>query len=284
MNVAQAMVEAFVQEGIDVATGIAGMSIVEFANAVCSNPAIRVCYARHERGAADIADGYGRVTGQPAVVFADAGPGVANNMAGILNSFGDSTPMIFVASQPDRRTLGWRSYKEFPIHDVFTPVTKWTASIGDPSQVAPTVRRAFTLLRSGRPGPVVIELASDVVAMPVGDFHYEPLGERIRNPGNPAEIERAVGLPGLAQSPYLYAGAGVLMSRAEEELAAHPRQVGPVHDVFTTPEVEVAQAKKIVEAFQQAEAAGAGVILVDGKMVDMPVVSRARKILEANES
>ncbi len=72
MNVAQAMVEAFVQEGIDVATGIAGMSIVEFANAVCSNPAIRVCYARHERGAADIADGYGRVTGKPAVsLFTD---------------------------------------------------------------------------------------------------------------------------------------------------------------------------------------------------------------------
>ena len=216
MNVGEALIQTFVQEGVKVGSGISGGSTRNIANAVYRN--LRLCYARHERGAVDIADGYGRVSGVPAVVFADSGPAVGNTMAGIIQAFGDSTPLIFVAAKEPRVQLGRRGYKEIPVREIFGPVTRWTAGIEHPSQVAEIARRAFTFLRCGRPGPIVIELPVDVSSAPVDDFHYERVPQRIRWAGDPAEIERAVQLLASAQRPYLYVGAGVLFSEASDEL------------------------------------------------------------------
>ena len=219
MRVADTIAEILVKEGVRVAAGIGGNSIQYVAEAMAARPEMKVCYARSERVAADIVDGYARVTGQPAVVFTDHGPGAANAMAGIVNSWGDSTPVLFLSGQNPRFEVPGRLYKELAISEVYRPVSKWTASILDPSQIEQILRRAFVLLRSGRPGPIVIELPEDVTHIDAPAIDYRPIPEkRFRSAGNPADVEEAVRILGRAEHPYVYVGAGALFSEATPEL------------------------------------------------------------------
>ncbi|HZS01670.1 MAG TPA: thiamine pyrophosphate-dependent enzyme [Chloroflexota bacterium] len=218
MNVADRIGQILVAEGVRLAAGITGQSVGYVADALASAPEIKLCYTRQERVAVDICDGYGRMTGVPGVAFADAGPAVANAMGGIVNSFGDSTPHLFIAGANDRFELARRYTKELPIHNVFGGVTKWTEAILDPSQVDDVLRRAFVLLRSQRPGPIMLAMPYDVSQMEAPDGPYRPVSERIRSGGDPREIERAVRLLAAAERPYVYVGAGVLYGDATPEL------------------------------------------------------------------
>ncbi len=220
MNVAEAICQALVAEGVRLSAGITGASVGLIGDALISQPRMEMCYTRQERVAVDICDGYARASGVPAVVFTDAGPAAANTMAGIVNSYYDSTPVLFLAGANKRFESQRRYTKELPTSDVFRSVTKWVSRIEDPSQVSPVIRRAFVQLRTGRPGPVVLEIPVDVSSMPANDFHYEPISKRprIRSAGDPVSIEGAVRLLGAAERPYVYAGAGVLMSEASSEL------------------------------------------------------------------
>ena len=219
MRVADTIADILAKEGVRVAAGIVGNSIQHVAEAMASRPEMQVCYARSERVAADIADGYARVTGEPAVVFADHGPGAANAMAGIVNSWGDSTPIIFLAGHNPRFEVPGRLYKEFATREIYRPVSKWTATVLDPSQVEQILRRAFVLLRSGRPGPIVLELPEDVTHMDAPAVDYRPIPERrFRSAGNPAEVEQALRILAEAKNPYVYVGAGALFSEATPEL------------------------------------------------------------------
>ena len=218
MNVAQAMVHAFEAEGVRVSAGISGQNVNRIADALLESPDVFLCYSRQERVAFDVCDGYGRVTGQPGVAFSDSGPAVVNGMGGLLNSYGDSTPVLFLAPARDRWQVPQRGSKELPIHDVFHAVTKWTTSIIDPSQLQQTLRRAFVALRSGRLGPVVLQFPNDLPRMEVPDFSYEPVGPRLRNGGDPQAVDEAVEALARARRPFVCAGAGVLFSEATPEL------------------------------------------------------------------
>lgn len=223
MNVAEAMGDALVAEGVRVAAGITGQSIGHLADALAERPEVKVFYTRQERVAVDICDGYARASGRPGVVFTDAGPAAANAMGGIVNSFGDSTPLLFIAGHNNRFDTKRRQTKELPLTEVFGPVSKWVAIIEDPSQVGDLLRRAFMHLRTGRSGPVVIGLPYDVSSMPIGgNFPYEPVSARppVRSAGDPAAIEAAARMLAEAQRPYVYVGAGVLWSEASGELVA----------------------------------------------------------------
>ena len=180
--------------------------------------ALPIFYCRQERVAVDACDGFARVTGDPGVVFTDAGPGAANAMAGILNSWGDSVPVLFFAPIQDRfEVFSQRFTKELPVTDVFGPVAKWTAKLVDPGQVDLVMRNAFVHLRAARPGPVVIGVPRDLARLEGRPTEHVRVA-RHRAAADPADIERATRMLVSAERPYLYAGAGVRSSGASAEL------------------------------------------------------------------
>jgi thiamine pyrophosphate-dependent acetolactate synthase large subunit-like protein len=222
MNVAEAMAQALTAEGVRLAAGITGQSVGHLADALAERPQVKVFYTRQERVAVDICDGYARASGRPGVIFTDSGPAAANAMGGIVNSWGDSTPVLFIAGHVDRGDTPRRQTKEIPFKELFAPVSKWVATIDHPGQVAEIMRRAFMQLRSGRLGPGVIGLPYDVSSMPVENFAYAPVSERppVRSAGDPDAIAQAAALLAGAQRPYVYVGSGVLWSEASGELIA----------------------------------------------------------------
>jgi acetolactate synthase-1/2/3 large subunit len=220
MKVAQAISRALVSEGVTLAAGIAGQSIFPVIDAIGDCDEISLMYARQERVAFDICDGFARASGRPGVVFTDAGPAAANLMGGIVNSWGDSVPVLFLAGHNDRSKIASKYTKEIPFLDIFGPVSKWSAMIDDPSKVAEVLRRAFMHMRTGRPGPVALGVPLDVAQMEVGNFEYVPVSPRprIRSGADPDAVDAAVDLIAAAERPYVYVGAGVLFSEATEEL------------------------------------------------------------------
>ena len=220
MRVAEAIAQALASEGVRLAAGITGQSVGHIADAMAETEGVKVVYVRQERVAIDIADGFARASGAPALAFADAGPAAANAMGGLVNSWGDSVPVLFIAGHNDQRELASGDSKEIPFRDLFSPVSKWCAVIERPDQVAPILRRAFMHLTTGRPGPVVIGMPYDVSSMEVEDFEYLPLSgkRRVRAAGDPDAILEASRLLASAERPYVYAGAGVLYSGATAAL------------------------------------------------------------------
>jgi acetolactate synthase-1/2/3 large subunit len=221
MNVAEAISKAVVAEGVRLAAGITGQSVGHVADALSLDPNVTMIYVRQERAAVDICDGYARVTGNPGLCFTDAGPAASNLLGGWVNSWGDSTPVLFIAGHNNRFSAARRQTKELPLEEVFGPISKWTAIIQDPSQVAGLIRRAFMMLRTGRPGPVVLGIPYDVSSMPMPEgWDYQPVSARpaVRFGADPAAIELAVDMLAKAKNPYVYVGSGVLMSNASKDL------------------------------------------------------------------
>jgi acetolactate synthase-1/2/3 large subunit len=220
MKVAQAIAQALYAEGIRLVAGITGQSIGHVADALAECPGMSVFYTRQERVAFDICDGYARASGLPGVVFTDAGPAAANAMGGLVNSAGDSVPVLFFVGHNDRFEVPSGQTKEIPMHELFSPVSKWVATIEDGSQVSTIIRRAFMHLRTGRPGPVVIGMPYDVSSMDVGNFEYAAVSSKpkVRSGADPLAIEAAVKALAAASNPYLYVGAGILTSEATPEL------------------------------------------------------------------
>jgi acetolactate synthase-1/2/3 large subunit len=222
MKVAEAIADALVAEGVTLAAGLAGTHISHVLDAISKREEISLMYARQERVALDIADGFARASGRPAVVFTDSGPAAANLMGGLVNSWGDSTPVLFLAGHVDLGTPASRDTKQIPFLDLFGPVSKWSAMIEDPAHVEELLRRAFMQLRTGRPGPVVLGVPHDVAAKEIENCSYKPVASQpqLRCGADPAGVARAVALIAGAARPYLYAGAGVLVSEATSELVA----------------------------------------------------------------
>ncbi len=220
MIVAEAVAEALVAEGISLAAGLAGSHVAPLLNAIASRDEIDLMYARQERVALDITDGFARASGNPAVVFSDSGPAAANLMGGLVNSWGDSTPILFIAGHTDLSTTAFRDTKEIPFLELFRPVSKWATLVEHPSQLSELLRRAFMNLRIGRPGPVVIGFPHDISVMDVATFQYRPLSSktRVRSGADPVSVEAAVKRISEAERPYLYAGAGVLVAEASDAL------------------------------------------------------------------
>lgn len=222
MNVAEAIAGALVKEGITQAAGLAGTHIGRLLEAVAARHEIDLMYCRQERVALDIADGFARASGRPALVLTDSGPAAANVMGGLVNSWGDSTPVLFVAGHTDVTNTAFRDTKQIPFLELFRPVSKWAAMIEHPDQVEELLRRAFMHLSSGRPGPVVLGMPYDVSGLDIGTFDYQPVSAkpRLRSSADPESVSAAIDLIAAAKRPYLYAGAGVLVSGATDALVA----------------------------------------------------------------
>ncbi len=222
MKVAEAICHSLVCEGVRFAAGITGQSIGHVADALAEHDEVNVIYARQERVAFDICDGFARASGRPAVVFSDAGPAAANAMGGLVNSWGDSVPVLFIAGHNNRSDMPTGDTKEIPFRALFGPVSKWVAVIEEPEQAGPLLRRAFMHLTTGRPGPVVIGMPYDISSKLIHDFTYEAVGQRprVRAAGDPAAVAAAADMLLRSERPFVYAGAGVLFSEATPELIA----------------------------------------------------------------
>jgi len=220
MRCADLIVEALRQEGVKFVAGYPGGGVGTIVDALIDVPQVRSILARHERVAADMADGYARVSGEPGVVLASTGAGAAHAFAGLAQAYSDSVPILLLCGHVFRRLIGTQTVQELNNLEVFRSVTKWSATLNLPERASEMMRRAFTALRAGRGRPVMLEIPWDLAAdeLPEQAAHYSPVKERIRAGVDPDAIERATRLLLRAKFPLMYAGAGVLFAQASEEL------------------------------------------------------------------
>lgn len=240
MRCADLVVNALRLEGVKFVAGYPGGGVGAFVDALVDVPRVRSILARHERVAADMADGYARVSGEPGVVLASTGAGAAHAFAGLAQAYADSVPILLLCGHVYRRAIGTQTVQEINNLEVFRSVTKWSSTVNLPERTSEMMRRAFTALRAGRGRPVMLEFpwdlamdelptkpasptagGSSVLAMPElykEVTRYTPVKERIRAGADPDAVERAAELLVRAKSPLLYAGAGVLFAQASEEL------------------------------------------------------------------
>ncbi|MFC2071519.1 biosynthetic-type acetolactate synthase large subunit [Chloroflexota bacterium] len=221
MTGGQIVCEGLVREGVDVIFGILGGTILPLYDTLPQYPQLRHILVRHEQGAAHAAEGYARATGKVGVCFATSGPGATNLVTGIANAYLDSSPMVAITGQVAKPFIGKDAFQEVDITGITLPITKHNYLVLDPGSLARTVKEAFHLARSGRPGPVLIDVPRDVFIEEV-EFHYP---SRVNLPGykptlqgHPAQIKKAAKLINEARQPIIIAGRGVIISGACAEL------------------------------------------------------------------
>ncbi len=215
---AQILWESLVREGVTCVFGYPGGAILPAYDAMLDYP-IRHVLVRHEQGAAHMADGYARATGQVGVAIATSGPGATNLVTGIATAMMDSSPVVCITGQVGSKLIGSDAFQECDITGITLPITKHNYILTQPEDVAATVREAFHVARSGRPGPVLIDMTKDC-QQKACDFSWpeEAPIERQRPdlaPGD-ADLARAVDLIHQAKRPLILAGNGIIASGASE--------------------------------------------------------------------
>ncbi len=221
MTGAQILCESLVKEGVEVIFGILGGAVLPLYDTLPQYPQLRHILVRHEQGAAHAADGYARATGKVGVCMATSGPGATNLVTGIANAYLDSSPIVAITGQVARPFIGKDAFQEIDITGITLPITKHNYLVLDAGSLARTVKEAFYLARTGRPGPVLIDLPRDV-QIEQAEFHYPSQvdlpGYKPTLQGHPAQIKKAANLINEAQRPLIIAGRGVIISRAYDEL------------------------------------------------------------------
>lgn len=218
MRAADALVKALEAEGVSYISGFAGGGLAPLFPALRESETIKLFAARHERLGVEIADGYARATGKVGVAATGTGPGATNALTGIAGAFADNIPVLLLMGQHPLRNLG-KEYQQEVSSSIFDTLVKWKGTITRADEVPGIMRRAFTNLRSGSPGPVVIEMPQDVMGSEAPDeaFAYQPVGPGRRPAADPREIEKAADLLVNAKYPILNLGGGVLSADAAEE-------------------------------------------------------------------
>lgn len=217
---AQIIAECLLEQGVDTVFGYPGGSVLNIYDALYEyQDQISHILSAHEQGAAHAADGYARATGKVGVVIATSGPGATNLVTGIATAYMDSIPMVAITGNVAVDLLGRDSFQEVDIAGITMPVTKHNFVVKDVRDLADTIRQAFAIARSGRPGPVLIDVPKDVTA---NKCDYEPKQPEAipAEPVNEAALDRAVQMISQAQRPLIYAGGGVIASNATEALVA----------------------------------------------------------------
>ena len=218
---AQIVCEALVREGVDVVFGFPGGAVLPLYDTLPQYPQLRHILVRHEQGAAHAADGYARATGRVGVCFATSGPGATNLVTGIACAHLDSVPLIAITGQVARPFIGKDAFQEVDTTGITLPITKHNYLVLDVKGLARTIKQAFFLARTGRPGPVLLDIPRDVFTEET-EFSYPeravPRGYKAILTGHPAQIKRAAQLINSASQPLILAGRGVNISGAHEEL------------------------------------------------------------------
>lgn len=222
MNGAKALVRALEDEGVEVIFGYPGAATIPIHDALMESK-IKHILTRHEQGAAHAADGYARATGRVGVCLATSGPGALNLVTGIGTAYMDSVPIVAITGQVATFKLGTDAFQEADTTGVTMPIVKHNYLLKDAGQIASTVREAFYIASTGRPGPVLIDIPLDLSFAEVEYKRAEKVEIESYKPtmkGHPLQIKKAAALIDNAQRPLICAGGGVIASGASRELAA----------------------------------------------------------------
>ena len=218
LNGSQILMECLLEQGVDTVFGYPGGAILNVYDELYKyKDKIRHVLTSHEQGASHAADGYARSTGKVGVCFATSGPGATNLVTGISTAYMDSVPMVAITCNVGSSLLGKDSFQEVDIAGIVTPVTKYSFLVEKVEDLAATVRKAFEIARSGRPGPVLVDITKDATA---NITDYEPAVPEIRANVKPSEedIDAAVELISKCEKPFIFVGGGCVISGASQEL------------------------------------------------------------------
>lgn len=221
MTGAQAIIASLEAEGVDTIFGYPGGQAIKIYDALYDSKQIHHVLARHEQGATHMADGYARATGKVGVVLVTSGPGATNTVTGIATAYMDSIPMVVITGQVTRGVIGTDSFQESDIVGITMPVVKHSFLLQSTDDLTRTFREAFYIASTGRPGPVLIDIPSDLSGAEMV-FHYpDSVSLPSYKPtyrGNARQVKQAAELIQKAQRPLLYAGGGIVTSHACAEL------------------------------------------------------------------
>jgi len=229
ITVAEALVKCLERENVEVIFGYPGGAILPVYDALYKSNTIKHVLVRHEQGAAHAADGYARATGRVGVCMATSGPGATNLVTGIANAYMDSVPIVAFTGQVPTGMVGTDAFQEVDITGITMPVVKHNYFVKDPQQVPRIIREAFYIARTGRPGPVLIDLPKDVTSAIIDYEEVEEINLRGYKPNYRAEasqVEQAVEMIKKSQRPVIYAGGGVVSAGAHDELKVLAETIG----------------------------------------------------------
>ncbi|HEX5369278.1 MAG TPA: biosynthetic-type acetolactate synthase large subunit, partial [Dehalococcoidia bacterium] len=218
---AQIIMECLLREGVETIFGYPGGSNLPMYDTLVQYPQIRHVLVRHEQAAAHAAEAYARVTGKAGVCWATSGPGATNLVTGIANAWMDSTPLVCITGSVVSWLIGRDGFQEADITGITVPITKHNALVLNVDDIASTLREAFHIATTGRPGPVLVDIPRDL-QQATAEFEYPAevnlRGYKPQNEGDPAQIKRAAQLIAESEKPLILAGHGVVISRAWDEL------------------------------------------------------------------
>jgi acetolactate synthase-1/2/3 large subunit len=216
----QAIIRCLQEEGVKIIFGFPGGAVIDLFDALMDSDITNVL-VRHEQGAVHAADGLARVTGEVGVALLTSGPGATNGVTAIATAYMDSIPMVILTGQVPTALIGNDAFQEVDIVGITRPCTKHNYLVKDAKDLVPTLREAFHIARTGRPGPVLVDLPKDIVAKMIDFPEKKPIRMQTYQPTyepHPGQIEKACKQIIKAKNPVLYVGGGVILSNASDEL------------------------------------------------------------------
>ncbi|MBN1696249.1 MAG: biosynthetic-type acetolactate synthase large subunit [Spirochaetales bacterium] len=216
---AKLIIEAMKKEGVEVIFGYPGGSVIPIFDELYHEPSIHVVLTRHEQGAVHAADGYARSTGKTGVCLVTSGPGATNTITGLATANFDSVPIVLLTGQVIRPMIGNDAFQEADMVGISRPVTKHNYLVNDRAHLGQTLKEAFFIANSGRPGPVVVDLPKDVVNEQLDDEYPETISIRGYNPvyvGHAGQIKKIAEAIKVSKKPVFYIGGGIHISGASE--------------------------------------------------------------------
>ncbi|HEY7745092.1 MAG TPA: thiamine pyrophosphate-binding protein, partial [Desulfuromonadales bacterium] len=216
----QILLECLQLEGVDTIFGYPGGTVINIYNDLMDYP-IKHILTRHEQAAVHAADGYARATGKVGVAIATSGPGATNTVTGIATAYMDSIPMVIITGQVPTPLIGNDAFQEADIIGITRPITKHNYLVKDVKDLARIIKQAFYIARTGRPGPVLVDLPKDVQLASTKFVYPDTVEIRGYKPtysGNVRQVEKAVKMILAAKKPVLYVGGGATLSDASGDL------------------------------------------------------------------
>ncbi len=234
LNGSEIVVECLKEQGVDTVFGYPGGTILNIYDALYKHSGeIRHILTSHEQGAAHAADGYARATGKVGVCLATSGPGATNLVTGIATAYMDSVPMVAITANVTLPMLGKDTFQEVDIAGVTMPITKHGYIVKNVADLAPTLRKAFDIARSGRPGPVLVDITKDVTAAVCEYTPEKPVGRQEKITWTEDELDELAGYINASEKPFIYLGGGAVISDACGEVAAFAELIdAPVCDTL----------------------------------------------------
>ncbi len=231
LNGAQILVQSLKDEGVEYIFGYPGGAVLHIYDAIFQQDDVKHILVRHEQGATHAADAYARATGKTGVVLVTSGPGATNAVTGIATAFMDSIPMVVISGQVPSPVIGSDAFQEVDMVGISRPCVKHNFLVKDVTKLAETIKKAFYVASTGRPGPVVVDVPKDITDPTIKVPYKYPRKVTMRsyNPaieGHKGQIKKAVELLLSAQRPMIYSGGGVILGEASRELIELTRTLG----------------------------------------------------------